>query len=333
MKWTRLPAVACLALPLLAFAKTAPLPEGVYGNIYTPKGKIVCRLEYEKAPITVANFVGLAEGTKTHSRSESKKFYDGLTFHRVEPGFVIQGGDPAGNGSGGPGYQFINETDPALRHDREGILAMANAGPNTNGSQFYITLSATPSLDGHYSVFGSVVQGMDVVKAIQKGDRMDSVRITRVGSKAKGFRITEEKFQAMLKKSKGDDEAKQAKVEAGFRAMEKKAITTASGLKYIVLLPGNGAKPAKGTSIKVHYTGTLTDGTKFDSSRDRNQPFEFVVGIGKVIPGWDEALLDMRKGERRTLIIPPNLGYGAQGAGGVIPPNATLIFDVELLDF
>ena len=333
MKSTRLLALACLTLPLFAFSKDAALPAGVYGNIYTPKGKIVCKLEFEKASITVANFVGLAEGTKTHSRTESKKFYDGLTFHRVEPGFVIQGGDPAGNGSGGPGYQFINETDPALKHDREGILAMANAGPNTNGSQFYITLSATPSLDGHYSVFGSVVQGMDVVKAIKIGDKMDSVRITRVGPKAKGFKITEEKFQAMLKNSKGADEAKQAKAEAGFRKLEKKATATASGLKYIVILPGNGPKPTKGTKVKVHYTGTLTDGTKFDSSRDRNQPFEFVVGTGQVIPGWDEALLDMQKGERRTLIIPPNLGYGANGAGGVIPPNATLIFDVELLDF
>src|SRR3984957_19258006 len=188
-----------LALPLAAFSKET-LPPGVYADIYTAKGEIVCKLEYEKAPITVTNFVGLAEGTKTHSRTDSKRFYDGLTFHRVVPGFVIQGGDPAGNGSGGPGYQFQNEISPELKHDSAGILAMANAGPNTNGSQFSITLAATPFLDGKYNVFGSVVKGMDVVKSIQVGDKMDSVRIVRVGAKAKAFKATEEKFQALLKK-------------------------------------------------------------------------------------------------------------------------------------
>ncbi len=325
--------LAALAIPLAAFSKGADLPPGVYADIYTPKGVVVCKLEYEKAPITVMNFVGLAEGTKNHTRTDSRHFYDGLTFHRVEPGFVIQGGDPQGNGQGGPGYQFQNEISPDLKHDKPGVLAMANAGPNTNGSQFYITLAPTPFLDGKYNVFGSVVEGMDVVKNIQIGDRMDSVRIVRVGAKARAFKVTEEKFQALLKKGQGVDETKQKKNDANLQALEKKAVTTRSGLKYIVIHAGSGPKPARGTSITVHYTGTLVDGTKFDSSRDRNQPFVFTVGIGQVIPGWDEALLDMTKGERRTLIIPPSLGYGAAGMPPVIPPNATLIFDVELLDF
>ncbi len=333
-------------LPLFALALILPISvraeetkpkaaksAGLYAVFYTPKGKITCKLEFEKVPMTVTNFVGLSEGTKNHNRAASKRFYDGLIFHRVEPGFVIQGGDPEGNGTGGPGYQFPDEFDPTLKHDKPGTLSMANAGAGTNGSQFFITLSPTPHLDGKHSVFGTVSEGQDVVEAIRVGDKMDSVRIERVGGKAKAFKAGEAKFQAMIKKLQGESEIKRQTAEADFKTLEKKATTTASGLKYVVTKPGMGPKPARGTNIKVHYTGTLTDGKKFDSSRDRNQPFEFAVGTGQVIPGWDEALLDMPKGERRTLIIPPNLAYGPDGRPPVIPPNATLIFDVELLDF
>jgi FKBP-type peptidyl-prolyl cis-trans isomerase len=334
MKSIRTFAALGLTLPLIAFSKGGPaLPPGLYADIYTSKGLIICKLEFEKTPLTVANFAGLAEGTKTHNRAGSKHFYDGLVFHRVIANFMIQGGDPQGNGTGGPGYKFPDEFDASLKHDHPGILSMANAGPGTNGSQFFITHVPTPHLDGKHTIFGHVVEGQEVVNAIAIGDKMDSVRIVRVGAKAKAFKATEAAFQTLLKKAGEEAAKKQEKAEAGFKAMEKKATTTASGLKYIVMRPGNGVKPAKGTKIKVHYTGTLADGTKFDSSRDRNQPFEFTVGAGQVIPGWDEGLLDMSKGERRTLIIPPNLAYGQNGAPPAIPSNATLIFDVELLDF
>ena len=309
------------------------LEPGLYAEFYTNKGKIVTQLEFEKVPLTVTNFVGLAEGTKKSNKPAGAHFYDGLLFHRVVPNFMIQGGDPEGTGTGGPGYQFQDEFDSTLKHDKAGTLSMANAGPGTNGSQFFITHVPTPHLDGRHTIFGHVVSGQEVVNAIAQNDRMDSVRIARVGAKAKKFKGDEEHFQALLKKSGDAVAAKKKKQEAELAALTKKAKTTASGLKYVVTRPGTGPKPAPGTSIKVHYAGRLTDGTPFDNSYSRGQPIEFKVGTGMVIPGWDEALLDMTKGEKRTLIIPPNLAYGPEGRPPVIPQNATLVFDVEMIGF
>jgi peptidylprolyl isomerase len=334
MKLSRTLTLSALSLlPVLAAAQDKPLPAGLYANVHTSKGLIVGKLEYEKTPLTVANFVGLAEGTKTHNRTGSKRFYDGLTFHRVIPNFMIQGGDPAGNGSGGPGYSFQDEFDPSLKHDKPGIFSMANSGPATNGSQFFITHVPTAWLDGKHSVFGHVVRGQDVVNAVAGGDKIDSIRIVRVGAAARAFKGTEAAFQAIIKEKADMDANKDKAAAARLKELEKGAKETMSGLKFIVRKEGAGPKPVKGAMIKAHYTGKLVDGTKFDSSVDRGQPLEFAVGVGQVIRGWDEALIDMRKGEQRTLIIPPHLGYGEQGAGGVIPPGATLIFEVELVDF
>ncbi len=304
--------------------------DGVYAVINTKKGDIVLALEYKKTPLTVSNFVALAEGTMT-----GKAFYDGLKFHRVIPDFMVQGGDPQGTGSGGPGYQFADEIDPSLKHTGPGILSMANAGPGTNGSQFFITHVKTDWLDGKHTVFGHVIAGQDVVNKIAGGDLMDSVTIVRQGTEAQAFKPTKATFQAL---QAGAKERAEAAAKAAAAEAEKKLAgliegftKKPSGLYFKVTKPGSGAQPKKGQTILAHYEGRLVDGKVFDSSIARKQPLEFAVGVGQVIPGWDEGLMDMKVGEKRTLVIPPNLGYGARGAGGVIPPNAWLVFDVELV--
>ena len=316
----------------------ASLAEGLYAQFLTTRGEIVARLEFEKTPLTVANFVGLSEGAKRSNRGAGVRFYDGLAFHRVIPDFMIQGGDPQGNGMGGPGYDFPDEFDPSLRHARPGVLSMANAGPGTNGSQFFITHIATPWLDGKHTVFGQVVSGQEVVNAIVQGDRIDSLTILRVGEPAKAFQNDQAAFDSLLAGHQDRLQAQERAASEGQRAIIEQnwpqAITTPSGLKYLLTKEGEGeATPRPGDTLTVHYTGTLLEGAKFDSSRDRGTPFRFPVGRGRVIRGWDEAFLGMRRGEQRTLIIPPDLAYGVRGAGGVIPPNATLIFEVELIDF
>ncbi len=315
------------------------LQDGLYAKFNTSKGEIICMLEFEKTPLTVANFVGLAEGTKElggGAGTTGTKFYDGLTFHRVIPDFMIQGGCPLGTGTGGPGYTFPDEIDQTLKHSGPGILSMANAGPGTNGSQFFITHVPTPWLDGKHTVFGHVVSGQDVVNKIEQGDKIDSVTILRLGDKAMNFKSDQAAFDAYLENISAHKREKEAEMLAQTKKeIEEKwpdAITTPTGLKYVVVTEGTGDFPAKGTTITAHYTGKLLNGEKFDSSYDRNQPIQFPVGSGRVIKGWDEAFLSMKEGEKRTLIIPPHLGYGPSGRGP-IPPNATMVFDVELVDF
>ncbi len=316
---------------LLAGCKTEKYKEpGIYAEIDTGKGLIVASMEFEKAPMTVANFVGLAEGTiKNSAKEPGVPYFNGLKFHRVVPGFVIQGGDPQGNGSGGPGYKFPNEIHPDLKHNAAGVLSMANAGPNTNGSQFFITLNAAPRLDGGYSVFGKVVKGLDVVKAIQKDDIIKTIKIFRVGAVAKNFKTDDASFKDIVKRAEAAIEKKLADTLA-----EKypDVIKLENGLRYKILTPGKGLKPEKGTPVKVHYTLTLLDGKKIDSSLDRGEPLPFEVGMGQMIPGFDLAVQDMAKGEKRLVIIPPDLGYGEQRKGP-IPENSILIFEVELVEF
>jgi peptidylprolyl isomerase len=315
--------------------RAANLPDGLYAEILTPRGVIVLSLEYKKTPMTVTNFVGLAEGTLTFRNRTAGKYYDGLTFHRVIKDFMIQGGDPRGDGTGGPGYLFPDEIVPSLRHGGPGVLSMANSGPNTNGSQFFITHKATPWLDGKHTVFGRVVSGQIVVDAIRQGDAITSVNILRVGREAEAFEATQDSFDALIEAAGERSREARAKARADTLQMIGKkwpqAKKTESGLMYVVVKSGSGPKPEDGDTVTVHYTAKFLDGKVFDSSRSKGAPVSFK--IGKVIQGWNEALLAMSKGEQRTLIIPPELGYGERGYPGVVPPDSFLVVDVELIDF
>ncbi len=173
------------------------MDDGLYAKIKTNRGEILLRLHYEKVPLTVTNFVGLAEGRIKSNRPAGEPYYDGLTFHRVIDGFMIQGGCPEGSGRGGPGYRFPDEIDASLRHDSPGVLSMANAGPNTNGSQFFITHVPTPHLDGGHAVFGKVVEGQGVVDSVRTGDLIEKVEILRVGDDAEGFVADQESFDRL----------------------------------------------------------------------------------------------------------------------------------------
>ncbi len=324
------------AFTVFSSAAAEALSDGLYAEITTSRGLIVARLEFQQAPLTVANFVGLAEGTLAfQNRPAGKPFYDGLSFHRVIADFMIQGGDPQDNGSGGPGYSFPDELEPELRHDGPGVLSMANSGPNSNGSQFFITHKATPWLDRRHAVFGRVVQGQEVVSAIRQGDRIERVRIIRVGAAAEAFRVNPQSFERL----KAEAPLRQKQAWARARELDLSLVKkrwpdlklTASGLRYKVLRAGAGPSPAAGAPVSVHYTGRFLDDQVFDSSEQRGQPATF--RIGEVIAGWNEALLTMKKGEKRLLVIPPELGYGERGLRGTIPPYSFLVFEVELLGF
>ena len=311
------------------------LQDGIYANFKTTKGDIMVQLEYEKVPMTVANFVGLAEGNLEYDTVKiTKPFYDGVVFHRVVPNFVIQAGQPANTNGSGPGYRFPDEFDSTLKHTGPGILSMANAGPGTNGSQFFITKNAAPHLDFRHSVFGHVISGQDVVEKIEQSvDTIRTVEIIRVGKKAKKFkannvfnseveRIKEEELEAL--RTRNDNFRKEM--------LEKypSAIQTKSGLMYEIIQEGNGTYPAAGQTVEVHYTGTFLDGNKFDSSVDRGTPFKFPCGRGRVIKGWDEGIPLCSVGGKIKLIIPYWLAYGENGRAS-IPPKSHLIFDVEVL--
>lgn len=305
--------------------------DGLYAKFHTPKGKILVQLEYEKTPGTVGNFVGLAEGNlENEAKPQGAPYYDGLIFHRVIPDFMVQGGDPKGTGVGGPGYQFEDEIHPDLKHDRPGILSMANAGPGTNGSQFFITHVATPWLDGKHTVFGHVVEGQDVVDAIKQGDKIENLEIIREGAAAKDFKAVES-FRQFNGAKAEREAAAQKQQEELMGELAQGFEKTESGLRYKLVSEGSGKKAEKGKTVSVHYKGMLADGTVFDSSYKRKQPIDFPLGKGHVIEGWDEGIQLLKEGDKARFVIPAHLGYGDRGAGGVIPPNATLVFDVELM--
>ena len=330
-----------LAVTACKSSKYPDLQNGLYAELQTDKGDILLQLRPDKAPVTVANFVSLAEGNNPFVKDayKGKPFYDGLTFHRIvskatgaKQDFVIQGGDPEGNGQGGPGYQFKNEISD-LKHTK-GALSMAReAKPGTNGSQFFITLDATPFLDGKYSVFGYTIKGMDVVNKIRKGDKINKVTIIRKGKEAKKFDAVKV-FSGYMKEkeaAKAKEAEKKAKLAADFAAKKAQAKEYEGGLKIYTIKEGTGRKPKAGERVQVHYSGYLTDGTLFDTSTKRGMPFPFTLGKGQVIAGWDKGIAELKEGGKAILFIPPHMGYGDRGAGRVIPPNADLVFEVELV--
>ena len=308
------------------------MENGIYAKFNTTKGAVLVKLTHDLTPGTVGNFVGLAEGNlENRVKPQGVKFYDGLKFHRVIPDFMIQGGCPQGTGTGDPGYKFDDEFHPSLKHNRPGVLAMANSGPGTNGSQFYITHISTDWLDNKHTVFGHVVEGQDIVDAVEQGDVLESLEIIREGEEAKNWNAIEAfiTFKGLRNKRdaalKAEEEAEMEKLAAGFEKTE-------SGLRYQFIQRGEGKKAESGKTVAVHYEGSLENGKVFDSSYPRKKPIEFRLGRGQVIEGWDEGIALLRVGDKARFVIPSYLGYGSHGAGGAIPPNATLIFDVELME-
>jgi FKBP-type peptidyl-prolyl cis-trans isomerase len=308
------------------------MQDGLYAKFNTNKGTILVNLEFEKTPGTVGNFVALAEGNMENSvKPQGTPYYDGLKFHRVIPDFMIQGGCPQGTGTGDPGYKFDDEFHSDLKHSGPGVLSMANSGPGTNGSQFFITHIATDWLDGNHTVFGKVAEGQEVVDAIAQGDTIETIEIVRVGAAAEkfngieAFRTFEGAREKRIEEEKAAKAAELDKYAAGFEQTE-------SGLRYQIIQKGDGVKAEKGKTVSVHYKGALTDGTVFDSSYKRNAPIDFALGMGQVIAGWDEGVALLKVGDKARFVIPSELGYGSRGAGGVIPADATLIFDVELVN-
>ena len=261
------------------------MQDGLYAKFNTTKGEILVALEFKKTPGTVGNFVALAEGNLENKvKPQGTPYYNGLKFHRVIPDFMIQGGCPQGTGSGDPGYKFDDEFHPDLKHDGPGVLSMANAGPGTNGSQFFITHVETAWLDNKHTVFGKVVEGQSVVDAIAQGDKLETLEIIRVGADAEAYNAVEafRTFEGS-RAQRLAAEAELDKLATGFSKTE-------SGLRYQIIQKGSGAKAEKGKNVSVHYKGQLSDGTVFDSSYKRNQPIEFPVGVGQVISGWDEGI-------------------------------------------
>ena len=308
--------------------------DGIFAVMDTSKGEIVLELYYKDAPLTVCNFIGLAEGSL--DAANGKKFYDGLKFHRVIKDFMIQGGDPLGNGTGGPGYKFADEVETPYKFDKPGILAMANAGANTNGSQFFITHVETPWLDGKHTIFGKVVdsKSQDVVNAVAQGDSIKSVKIIRQGADAESFGATQADWDAYSKEAmkkvlaakETKNKAKIAEVEKAFPDFSK----TVDGIYYKITKAGSGKKCGAGKDVAVEYKGYLVNGQVFDESKGR-APLEFKTAAHMMIPGFDIMVQDMMLGESRTIVLPPDMAYGERGIPGVIPENSYLAFDVTLV--
>ena len=343
------------------------LGDGLFADIETTKGHIVVKLNYKEVPTTVANFVTLAEGKNNFVKVEykGKPFYNGTIFHRVIDGFMIQGGDPTGTGMGDPGYRFEDEFVPSFKHSKKGILSMANSGPNTNGSQFFITQVPTPHLDGRHTVFGETVKGEEVIDAIAKAPRngqdrpnedikIKNITIIANGKDAQKFdavKVFDNYFKSVAEREKEKEERVKrasAKFLEEIKVQEPQAKVLPSGVKIFTINNGEGKQPKQTEFAMVNYAGYLRNGALFDSNikeveesygkyqamreqQNGYQPIPFpYTPSAQLIPGFKEALLTMKVGDKIRVFIPATLGYGEAGAGDVIPPNSDLIFDIEI---
>tara|TARA_R110002049_G_scaffold308457_1_gene512543 strand:+ start:3226 stop:4350 length:1125 start_codon:yes stop_codon:yes gene_type:complete len=367
-KWYLMPILMALISLASCKAQYPDLEDGIYAEFITTKGTMLAKLTYEKTPVTVANFVSLAEGTNTlvDSAYKKKKFYNGLIFHRVIDQFMIQGGDPLGNGSGGPGYKFDDEFHPELKHDKPGILSMANSGPNTNGSQFFITEIPKPFLDNHYNIFGELVLGIDIQDSISNvetsaGDKpiedvvIKELNIIRKGKDAKAFDAPEifSNHFAEIERLEKEKETKTKAIKdaniAKFNIQKEQATTLPSGLQYIVTEKGTGEKLPETAKILTHYSlyfedGTLLETSKLETAEAQNavnearkeanqyQPIPATIGPdARMITGFKEGLKQLSVGDKATLFIPYHLAYGESGNRS-IPPKSNLIFEVEIIE-
>ena len=326
-------ALVCLAFGFGCIAPDPDLPEGLYAEIETDRGTMVALLEFERVPLAVTSFVGLAEGTLRASRN-GRRFFDGMPFFGADQDSV-QSGDPTGTGRGGAGFRFPDELRQDLRHDGPGVLSLVSSSADSNGSQFMITRRAMASLDGRNTVFGRVVRGQEVLALIEAGDLIRRVRILRVGDAARTFRADQRRFDALAAEVRETAERERRElldlIAAQIRVKVPNAVTTDSGLMYSVIREGSGDTPRTGQTVRVIFTAMFLDGTEFDGSAQRGGPSLFRIGEG--IPAWNEALPAMKRGEIRVLFVPPELAYGRAGLRDAIPPDSFLIFEVELVDF
>ena len=362
-----------LLLPLLLVAcKSAKYPnlkDGLYADIQTNYGDMLAELYYKTTPGTVANFVSLAEGTNTYVADslKGKRYYDGTKSHRVIKNFMLQAGDRTATGEGDPGYKFADEFVDTLRYTRKGQLGMANSGPATNGSQFFITEVATDWLNFRHTIFGQVIQGEDVISKITSvktgaQDRpvdpvvIKKVEIIRVGKDAQKWDAPKV-FDAFMKEQNAKAQKLESQKENNLALMaeqEAKAVAQPSGIKILNLKEGNGVKPQIGSDVLVNYAGFLRatgdlfdtniaeiakENDAYDAARAADPQYGYIPYAWKYSPevgliaGFKEALLSMKVGDRIRVFIPSALAYGKQGFGnGVIPPDADLMFEIEIVD-
>lgn len=349
-------------------AQYPELEDGIYAEFITTKGTMLAKLTYEKTPITVANFISLAEGTNTmvDSAFQKKKYYNGIIFHRVIDNFMIQTGDPTGSGSGNPGYKFMDEFHPDLKHDKPGILSMANSGPKTNGSQFFITEKPTSHLDNKHSVFGEIILGLDIqdtISNVKTNNRdkpiedvvIEELNIIRKGKEARKFDAPDTFINHFAEAERLEKE-KAAKAEAiiknnfdKFQKQKESAITLPSGLQYVITEKGGGEKLPVDAKVNSHYAIYFDDGKLLETSKleiaeacdvvnerrkaqNGYEPITCDIGPdARMISGFKEGLQQISVGDKATLFIPYHLAYGESGTRG-IPGKSDVIFEVEILE-